>query len=145
MAAVGFNTSIGSSFDRDAAKAIVFQTMKNEVITKMAQAIFRAGQQGQGYTKVAEIHTVDWENQIEASDKKVQEIFTKLFLKSMEFIQTDAFGRMMLDQFAKIDEFTGVENASGKFLGSFVFNALNPMINRLDTEQPGATDHLSEW
>ena len=70
-------------------------------------------------------------------------IYKKLFSTTLEHIK--AYSQPLLMTLAAIQDQTDDSEASGNFVGSFVWFAVNTMIEKLKSEQPGACERSNIW
>lgn len=127
----------------ESVQKIVAETT-SKVTQEMVQALIVAHQTKMNFKELAEKHiNVQLADQLSKSDAKSQMVYKKLFDATLEHIQRNS--QPLKTTFEQIIKQTGDAEGDKKFLGSFVFPAVAPMINKLQTEQPEVLERPEIW
>lgn len=131
------------SYNIEIVQKVVAETT-NQITMTMVQALVIGLQEKQNFIQLSEKHIIkDLSEKITKSDEKVQRVYQKLFKATLEHIERNS--PPVFQTLAAINVVTRRETAGGEYLGSFVFRATEPMITKLQAEQPGAVDDARIW
>jgi hypothetical protein len=135
--------TIAPTFAIETVQKIVAETT-NHITGEMLKALMLGLQEKMSFKQLAERHIIpNLTEKVNTSDQKTQNVYQKLFKSTLENLQRNC--PPLVQTLAAIAADTKKETAGGDFLGSFVFKATEPMINKLQAEQPGAVEDLEIW
>lgn len=131
------------TFSIESVQKIVAEAT-SQITQQMVRALMDGIKTNMNFKQLAEKHiNVQLTDLLSNSDKKTQMVYKKLFAATLEHIQRNSPPLMMtFEQIIKQMEDT---EGDKKFLGSFVFQAVAPMIKKLQEEQPEALERAEIW
>lgn len=129
-----------SKFNAAAVEKIINETA-NQITKKMAEALIQGLKEKLSFQQLAQKHiNLKLEKDLASSDANTQMIFPKLLMTT--FQQAKAYADLDTT-FAKINDV--IPNGTPLFVSSFVLPALKPLLEKIETEQPGALNSPAVW
>jgi len=148
MSAISPRLNPVTSMDSKDMQVKAAQTILAEAvisITKvMIQALMTGLKEKMNFGQLAAKHTnVHLKDELSSTDEKIQMVYNKLFAVMKQFIEKSSLPLMQTLDMIKTQ--TADETAGDKYLGSFVFRATGPIVEKLKSECPEILETPVIW